>query len=290
MESISNFIFSHNGKNTVIICIDTQLQDNFCIVNLNIGDILKRRLLRSDLPLDTFYISSPQKDLFNGEINYDIVVFCNTLPSEIKEINFCKKICEYFEKNIVKYYTNQEDLMKDYPEAFIQKDKKVNFFNNSAFPSPYNSPAFDRNPSRIYENLYLGDEYAGADENFLKEKNITAIATVMQEPHPFSSDKKYVDFRFHHIPILDKTNVNIIEYIPEFIKFMEECYAENRIVYIHCQMGISRSVSFVIAYIMQKENKKLNDAFKFVKDRRPQADPNFGFMCQLMTYEKTLDL
>jgi atypical dual specificity phosphatase len=124
----------------------------------------------------------------------------------------------------------------------------------------------------------------------LEEKNISAIVTVMQEPHPFSLNEKFSNFKFHHIPIHDKIDVNIIEYIPEFVKFMEECCAENRIMYIHCQMGISRSVSFVIAYIMQKENKKLNDAFKFVKDRRPQADPNFGFMCQLMTYEKTLDL
>jgi hypothetical protein len=287
MEPLSSFIFSHNGKNTVIITIDSNLPNNYLSVNLNLADILRRRLLRSDLPLDTFFLCSPQKDLFNGLINYDIVIFCATIPSENGDPTYTKKICKYFEEYIVKYYTNQEELMKDYPEARIDENTIKNVY---PFPSPYNSPTFDTNPSKIFDNLFLGDEYASYDETFLKEKNITAIVTVMPESHPFSLNDKFSHFKFHHIPILDKNDVNITEYIPDFLKFLDECFAENRIVYVHCMMGISRSVSLVIAYIMQKQKIKFNDAYKFVKDRRSQADPNFGFTCQLMGYEKTLGL
>jgi len=286
MEPLSKFIFSHNNKKTVIITIDTNfLPNNIRNVNLNLADILRRRLMRSELPLDTFFLCSPQKDLFNGHIDYDIVIFCNVIP-ENDEFTYQKKICDYFANHIVKYYNNSDELINDYPEAYV--DIKQSEFS-SPLVSPYNSPIFDENPSKIFDNLYLGDEYS-CTESFLQEKNITAIVTVMQEPHPFSLDEKYSSFKFHHIPILDKNNVNIIDFVPEFVKFLDECFAENRVVYVHCQMGISRSVSLVIAYIMQKQKMKLNDAYKFVKERRPQADPNFGFACQLMSYEKALNL
>lgn len=43
-------------------------------------------------------------------------------------------------------------------------------------------------------------------------------------------------------------------------------------------MGISRSATIVIAYLMFAEKLHINKAFNFVKERRSMIDPNEGFI------------
>lgn len=60
-------------------------------------------------------------------------------------------------------------------------------------------------------------------------------------------------------------------------------------VLVHCLAGISRSVTVTVAYLMQKMNLSLNDAYHFVK-RKKSISPNFNFMGQLLDFERTLGL
>lgn len=60
-------------------------------------------------------------------------------------------------------------------------------------------------------------------------------------------------------------------------------------VLVHCQAGISRSPTIVIAYLMYKYNLSMNDAYSKVKDIRPIVAPNLIFMSQLMDYEAKLN-
>jgi protein-tyrosine phosphatase len=45
-------------------------------------------------------------------------------------------------------------------------------------------------------------------------------------------------------------------------------------VLVHCMAGVSRSASFVIAYVMRKQGKGFEQALQFVKERRAKANPN----------------
>lgn len=49
-------------------------------------------------------------------------------------------------------------------------------------------------------------------------------------------------------------------------------------------MGISRSATVVIAYIMKKFQYNFYQAFDFVKQKRPFIRPNIGFSQQLEVY------
>lgn len=59
-------------------------------------------------------------------------------------------------------------------------------------------------------------------------------------------------------------------------------------VLVHCKMGISRSSSTVIAYVMKQQRWPLDVVLAYVRDRRPIIKPNEGFMKQLQTYSGIL--
>ena len=57
---------------------------------------------------------------------------------------------------------------------------------------------------------------------------------------------------------------------------------------VHCEKGISRSCSFVIAYIMWSTKSTWNDSFNHVKLRRPVCNPNTAFTCNIMELNNLL--
>ena len=57
-------------------------------------------------------------------------------------------------------------------------------------------------------------------------------------------------------------------------------------VLVHCQAGVSRSPTLVVAYLMARYGRPMMDTFGVVKERRPIVAPNFNFMGQLMEWEQ----
>jgi protein-tyrosine phosphatase len=53
-------------------------------------------------------------------------------------------------------------------------------------------------------------------------------------------------------------------------------------------MGISRSASIVVAYLMYKNKMSYDEAFDEVKNKRSVISPNIGFQEQLKKFEKIL--
>lgn len=58
-------------------------------------------------------------------------------------------------------------------------------------------------------------------------------------------------------------------------------------VFVHCAMGLSRSSTLVLAYLMIHENMSLADAIKGVSANR-NISPNNGFLEQLRELDKQL--
>lgn len=55
-------------------------------------------------------------------------------------------------------------------------------------------------------------------------------------------------------------------------------------------MGKSRSVTFIVAYLMKFMKMKLDEALLYIKRIRRTAYPNYGFISQLKEYEKQIFL
>lgn len=53
-------------------------------------------------------------------------------------------------------------------------------------------------------------------------------------------------------------------------------------VLVHCNQGVSRSASIIIGYLIQKKVfATYQQAYEFVKQKRPKIMPNNGFIKQL---------
>ena len=59
---------------------------------------------------------------------------------------------------------------------------------------------------------------------------------------------------------------------------------------VHCAMGVSRSTSLVLAYLIKHKHLTLKQAYEMVSERRTCVGPNQGFWRQLLEYEKHLAL
>ena len=57
---------------------------------------------------------------------------------------------------------------------------------------------------------------------------------------------------------------------------------------MHCQAGVSRSPTIVIAYLMKHRHLTMLDAYEALKSRRPVISPNLNFMGQLLEWESLL--
>jgi atypical dual specificity phosphatase len=73
------------------------------------------------------------------------------------------------------------------------------------------------------------------------------------------------------------------------MKFIEEGI-KSKGVLVHCRFGISRSASFVIAYLMKSKCQTFLASYKEVKRKRDLIKPNSGFTKQLMSFETKLKI
>ncbi|CAF0946036.1 unnamed protein product [Adineta steineri] len=86
----------------------------------------------------------------------------------------------------------------------------------------------------------------------------------------------------------DEEDVSINQYFEKTNDFLLSCKEKKEKVLVHCQMGISRSSSIVLAYLMKYHHDTLMKTYDFLLDRCPISCPNPGFLMQLIRYEKEL--
>src|SRR5947208_2289106 len=85
-------------------------------------------------------------------------------------------------------------------------------------------------------------------------------------------------FRYMNIPVCDTEETDILRYFNDSYKFINKARKDGKNVLVHCKMGISRSATIVIAYVMKTRNWDLHRSLKHVKERRNCVKPNPNFM------------
>uniref|UniRef100_A0A672YVT9 protein-tyrosine-phosphatase n=2 Tax=Sphaeramia orbicularis TaxID=375764 RepID=A0A672YVT9_9TELE len=143
----------------------------------------------------------------------------------------------------------------------------------------------DRPPlSVILPRLYLGAE-SDVTQDRLAALGISYVLSVSRcSPQPsFLPCSKYL-----RIPIDDSLWDDLLPWIPQALHFIDAAMSTGASVLVHCAAGISRSPALAVAYIMYSLGLDLDQAYRFVKERRPSISPNFNFLGQLQHFQSTL--
>ncbi|KAI9308279.1 dual specificity protein phosphatase 12-like protein [Cunninghamella echinulata] len=131
----------------------------------------------------------------------------------------------------------------------------------------------------IIPRLYVGDWMAAKTRQALLENNISHVVAVG------GYDYNHNGIKYKNINIEDLPKENIIQYFDETYEFIEDARKTGTAVLIHCQAGMSRSVTVAAAYMMKKGTIGVEQALTMIKTRRPGVAPNDGFLAQLELYE-----
>ncbi|KAG7459844.1 hypothetical protein MATL_G00215010 [Megalops atlanticus] len=146
----------------------------------------------------------------------------------------------------------------------------------------YRERESDRPPlTLILPHLYLGAE-TDVTQDCLSSQGISYVLSVSRCcPQPaFLPQSQY--FR---IPIDDSLRDELLPWIPEALQFIDGARSLGCSVLVHCAAGVSRSPALTVAYVMYRLGLDLDDAYRFVKERRPSISPNFNFLGQLQSFQ-----
>lgn len=140
-------------------------------------------------------------------------------------------------------------------------------------------------PTRILPFLFLGSQRDAQDPQLLAAHNIgyeLNVSTSCPKPDFIP------DAHFLRIPVNDSHADKLRPHFARACRFLDKVRESSGCVLVHCLAGVSRSPTVAIAYVMRHLGLSSDDAYRYVKSKRPSISPNFNFLGQLLEYEREL--
>jgi protein-tyrosine phosphatase len=151
---------------------------------------------------------------------------------------------------------------------------------------------FDNNATPVIQEndctIYLGALEHSSNKEFLLKNNIQTIVCVTIDDPYFKNDPEMSHINFLHIPLLDSCTETIQDHFVSFSDFIEEQIKLKKSTLVHCHMGISRSATLMCSYLIAKKNMTSRESINFLRDKRPQIEPNVGFCFRLEDFEQVM--
>ncbi len=135
--------------------------------------------------------------------------------------------------------------------------------------------------SRITDRLYLGSLEDYQNQEFMRSKGFKTIISLLDE----EPESLYEGVQYYKFVISDSPLVNIIPIAEQIYNIITSSHG---LVWVNCMMGISRSSSCVLYYIMKRFHMNYDNALAYVQKHRPIVQPNGGFQNQLIIIEEEL--
>ena len=147
-------------------------------------------------------------------------------------------------------------------------------------------------PAEVAPGLYLGDRKDAKDRASLRRLNIQSIVncTPPKSEDPGAGCPSFFEreLRYLRVPIYDSPAEDAAEHFASVLDFISSRLHHGGVL-VHCNRGVSRSATFVVAHLMKSRALDPASALELVRAVRPQAEPNAAFLKQLEVLHAELE-
>ncbi len=143
----------------------------------------------------------------------------------------------------------------------------------------------------VYPNIYIGGSDSSKDKDFIKNENIQIIVNctkdlnnifepifinpIEEAPEEVKKWIKENTVKYYRLPIDDNGKKEELDNFYNFshliIKELVKEYQDGKKILIHCLAGAQRSCSLTAYLLMKITNKKLDQVFDIIINKRKQA-------------------
>lgn len=138
--------------------------------------------------------------------------------------------------------------------------------------------------SQISPSVYISGYEAAKNHELLTSASITHILNLAGEskcPNTFASS-----FNYFSLKMPDNPKIDILFFLYFAMEFIIDSVKSKGKVLVHCVKGTSRAAAVALAYLMIQGFSE-QEAYAFINNANPNADPNLGFVCQLRELKAT---
>ncbi|KAF1500181.1 Dual specificity protein phosphatase 16, partial [Megadyptes antipodes antipodes] len=253
-------------------------------ININCSKLMKRRL-QQDKVLITELIQHSAKHKIEIDCKEEVVVYDQSSKdvTSLSSDCFLTVLLGKLEKNFSSVYLLSggfAEFSSSFPGLCEGKSTLV----PTCISQPC-LPVSNIGPTRILPHLYLGCQRDVLNKELMQQNDIGYVLNASNTcPKPDFIPESH----FLRVPVNDSFCEKILPWLDKSVDFIEKAKASNGRVLVHCLAGISRSATIAIAYIMKRMDMSLDEAYRFVKEKRPTISPNFNFLGQLLDFEKKI--
>jgi len=113
--------------------------------------------------------------------------------------------------------------------------------------------------NEVFPKVYVGDWNTAKNLNLLVSLGITHVVNAAKGIGFGMVDTneqfyEQINIKYMGLPLCDDPNVAINEYFGSVSNFIDDALSQKGKILIHCIMGISRSATIAIAYLMIKKD------------------------------------
>lgn len=143
---------------------------------------------------------------------------------------------------------------------------------------------YERKCSEIAEGLYLSGEVVARSKELLDANGITHVVNCVGMICKEWFKDQGITYRTYYLN--DTPSEDILSVLYDALEFIDTALREGGRVLVHCSQGVSRSATLVIAFLMWRSGLSYDEVYAKVKEARGVTNPNIGFTCQLLQWQK----
>lgn len=210
-----------------------------------------------------FYIIKELEDIVNDArllINNEDIKVENVQKTYMEYINIFSKVM----KDKCYYTLFNFDLFSPVKRIYSNESYYNNYYN-----------ILYSDASKITPKLYLGSAFNAADYKWLKLNKIDYIVNVTECIGNYYPN----EFKYFNYCATDLNNSSLDGFYQSFNRLINE--NKDKIIFIHCFAGKSRSASLVLYYLINEYKIPLNKALDYLKKRRPMININQTFIDEI---------